>query len=97
VRRCCASSHASGAGFPALQAGIPLLAETAGPVAQTPEPEVIEVAGFNYVGQSLTEFARCIREGVPYPISAEDVVHGVAVLEAASQSAASRKPVQLSD
>ncbi len=76
---------------------IPIVDSNASHLAQTPEPEVIEVSGFNYVGQSLTEFARCIREGVPYPISAEDVVHGVAVLEAASQSAASRKPVQLSD
>lgn len=66
-------------------------------LAPIPEPEVIEVTGFNYVGKALTEFARCVREGVPYPIAADDVLHGVAVLEAAVQSAATRQPVQVSD
>ena len=76
---------------------IPIVDSNASHLAQIPEPEVIEVSGFNYVGQSLTEFARCIREGAPYPISTEDIVHEAAVLEAAIQSAASGKPVQVSD
>jgi predicted dehydrogenase len=76
---------------------IPTAAGNASHLARLPEPEVIEVPGFNYVGKSLTEFARCIREGVPYPISSADILHGVAVLEAAIQSAATRKSVQVSD
>ncbi len=76
---------------------IPVVDGNASHLARVPEPEVIEVSGFNYVGQSLIEFARCIGAGTPYAISAEDVVHGVAVLEAATQSAASGKPVQVSD
>lgn len=76
---------------------IPVVEGRASHLAPPPEPEVIEVAGFNYVGKSLTEFARCIREGAPYPISSDDVLHGVAVLEAAIQSAKTRQPVQVSD
>ena len=76
---------------------IPLVQDHASHLARIPDPEVIEVTGFNYVGKSLTEFARCIREGAPYPVSAEDVLHGVAVLEAAIQSAAAKKPVQVTD
>jgi predicted dehydrogenase len=76
---------------------IPIVEAHASHLAPIPEPEVIEVAGFNYVGKALTEFARCIREREPYPISAEDVLHGVAVLEAAIQSTQTHQPVQVSD
>lgn len=76
---------------------IPMVEGRASHLAPPPEPEVIEVPGFNYVGKSLNEFARCIREGGPYPISSDDVLHGVAVLEAATQSAKTRQPVQVSD
>lgn len=76
---------------------IPVVEGHASHLARIPEPEVIEAPGFNYVGKSLTEFARCIREGAPYPISSADILHGVAVLEAAIQSAATNKPVQVTD
>ncbi len=76
---------------------IPIADGHASHLARIPEPEVIEVPGFNYVGKSLTEFARCIRDGAPYPIATDDVLHGVAVLEAAIQSAANKKPVQVTD
>jgi predicted dehydrogenase len=76
---------------------IPTVAGHASHLARIPEPEVIEAPGFNYVGKSLTEFARCINEGAAYPISSADVLHGVAVLEAAIQSAAAKKPVQVTD
>jgi predicted dehydrogenase len=76
---------------------IPTVAGHASHLARIPDPEVIEVPGFNYVGKSLTEFARCIREDVAYPISAADILHGVAVLEAAIQSAITKKPVQVTD
>lgn len=66
-------------------------------LAPQPELEVLEVEGFNYVGKALTEFARCIREGAPYPIPAADILHGVAVLEAAIRSAQTRQAVQVSD
>jgi predicted dehydrogenase len=76
---------------------IPIVEGHASHLARIPDPEVIETPGFNYVGKSLTEFARCIREGAPYPISAADILHGVAVLEAAILSAATKKPVQVTD
>ena len=76
---------------------IPIVEGNASHLARIPEPEVIEAPGFNYVGKSLTEFARCINEGTAYPISSADVLHGVAVLEAAIQSAAAKKPVQVTD
>ena len=76
---------------------IPIVEGHASHLARLPEPEVIEAPGFNYVGKSLTEFARCINEGAAYPISTSDVLHGVAVLEAAIQSAATKKPVQVTD
>ena len=43
-------------------------------------------------GKSLTEFARCIHVGAPYPVAIADVLHGVAVLEAAIPSAATARP-----
>ena len=65
-----------------------------------PEPEVFEHAGYNYVSESLDEFVRCIREKKPYPITPEDILHGVAVLEAAicsNRSSREKKPVQVTD
>ena len=76
---------------------IPVVEGHASHLARIPEPEVIEVPGFNYVGQSLKTFAHCIRDGLPYPISTTDILHGVAVLEAAIRSAATKKPVQVTD
>lgn len=76
---------------------IPVVEGHASHLARIPEPEVIEVPGFNYVGQSLMAFAHCIRDGLPYPISTTDILHGVAVLEAAIRSAATKKPVQVTD
>lgn len=76
---------------------IPIVEGRASHLARIPEPEVIEAPGCNYVGKSLTEFARCINDGSAYPISIADVLHGVAVLAAAVQSAAAKKPVQVTD
>jgi predicted dehydrogenase len=76
---------------------VPVAEGNASHLARIPEPEVIEVPGYNYVGRSLAEFARCIREASAYPIAVDDVLHGVAVLEAAIQSAAAQKPVQVTD
>jgi predicted dehydrogenase len=76
---------------------VPIVEGRASHLAKIPEPEVIEHAGYNYVGESLHEFARCIGGGRPYPISASDVLHGVAVIEAAIRSARDKTPVQVAD
>ena len=76
---------------------IPIVERNASHLARIPDPEVIEAPGFNYVGKSLTEFARCINDNAAYPIATADVLHGVAVLEAAILSAAAKKPVQVTD
>lgn len=76
---------------------IPIAAARASHLARIPEPEVIDVPGYNYVSKSLTEFARCIVGKQPYPVAVADILHGVAVLEAATLSAATKKPVQVTD
>jgi predicted dehydrogenase len=57
-----------------------------GPVLAPPD-EVIEHAGFNMLRAELIEFARCIRDKRPYPVGTDDVLHGMAVFEAAVKSA----------
>jgi predicted dehydrogenase len=76
---------------------IPLVEGRASHMAKPPEPEVHELAGFNYVGESLDEFARCIRDNTPFPIRHTDILHGVAVLESAIRSNREKRPVQISD
>jgi predicted dehydrogenase len=72
---------------------VPVVAGRAGHLARIPEPEVIETPGFNSVAEELTQFARCIRDGQPYPVPVADVLHGIDVLEAAVRSAETRQPV----
>jgi predicted dehydrogenase len=57
-----------------------------GPVLAPPD-EVIDHPGFNMLRAELTEFARCIRDKRPYPVGIDDVLHGMAVFEAAVKSA----------
>jgi predicted dehydrogenase len=57
-----------------------------GPVIAPPD-QIIEHEGFNVLGAELSEFARCIRDKRAYPISIDDVLHGMAVFDAAVQSA----------
>ncbi len=59
-----------------------------GPVVAPPD-QIIEHDGFNMLGAELGEFARCIRDKRAYPISIDDVLHGMAVFDAAVQSAKS--------
>jgi predicted dehydrogenase len=60
-----------------------------------PTPEVIENRGFNGILAELEAFASAIRGAAPYPITADEVLHGVAVFEAIVRSAATRQPVKV--
>jgi predicted dehydrogenase len=62
-------------------------------LARIPEPETLQTAGFNTVAEELEQFARCIRTGTPYPVPVEEILHGVAVFEAAVESARTGLPV----
>ncbi len=60
-----------------------------------PAPEVIENRGFNGILAELEAFAAAIRGEKPYPITADEVLHGVAVFEAIVRSAATHQPVKV--
>jgi predicted dehydrogenase len=60
-----------------------------------PAPELIENRGFNGLLAELDAFVAAIRGEKPYPITPEEVLHGVAAFEAIVQSAATRKPVKI--
>lgn len=74
---------------------VPAVPGRAGHLARIPEPEVIETPDFNSVAEALMQFARCIRDGQPYPIPVTDVLHGVCVLEAAVRSVETLQPVSV--
>ena len=74
---------------------VPVVSGRAGHLVRIPEPEVIETPDFNSVAEELMQFARCIRDGQPYPIPVEDILHGVCVMEAAVRSAETRQPVSV--
>jgi predicted dehydrogenase len=57
-----------------------------GPVSPPPD-EIIEHPGFDMLNAELTEFARAIRERRPYPISIDEVLHGMSVFDAIVQAA----------
>jgi predicted dehydrogenase len=60
-----------------------------------PEPEIIDFKGFNAQRAELEGFAAAINGERTYPITAEEILHGVAVFEAIARSAALRQPVKL--
>jgi predicted dehydrogenase len=66
-----------------------------GPVLAPPD-EVIDYDGFDMLSAELTEFARCIRDKRVYPVDMEDVLHGMAVFDAAVQSAKIGRSVEVS-
>jgi predicted dehydrogenase len=70
------------------------------PVSDNPhvagKPEVIETKGFNPVKAVMEAFAAAIRGEAPYPVTHEQIVHGVAVFEAVVKSAQSGRPVRVS-
>jgi predicted dehydrogenase len=59
----------------------------------TSEVEVIVTPGFDTLQAELREFAAAIRERRPYPIPADEILHGVEVFEAIATSARSGQPV----
>jgi predicted dehydrogenase len=60
-----------------------------------PTPEIIENRGANTLLAELEAFAAAINGEAPYPIPADQILHGVAVFEAIVRSAASRRPVKV--
>lgn len=60
-----------------------------------PASEVIEYRGFNALAAELEGFAAAIRGERAYPITPEEIIHGVAVFEAIVSSAALRQPVKV--
>jgi predicted dehydrogenase len=60
-----------------------------------PSPEIIDYKGFNALAAELEGFAAAISGERPYPITAEEVLHGVAAFEAIVRSAALRQPVKI--
>jgi predicted dehydrogenase len=58
-------------------------------------PEIIEYGGFNALRAELEGFAAAIDGRHPYPITADEIVHGVAAFEAIVQSAATGQPVKV--
>lgn len=72
----------------------PLPDPKAGHLAQA-NPVSIVSPGFDTLKAELEEFAVCIRDKRPYPISADQVLHGVEVFEAIAKSAEHGGPVVL--
>jgi predicted dehydrogenase len=62
---------------------------TAAPTGPVPAPpdEIVEHRGFNVLHAELTAFARAIRDGTPYPVPIDEVLHGMAVFDAVVESA----------
>jgi len=65
-----------------------------GPVTAPPD-QIADHSGFNMLRAELVEFARCIRDKRPYPVGIDDVLHGMAVFDAAVQSAKSGHIVEV--
>jgi len=73
------------------------------PVPSTPpvgqqvalEAEIIDYKGFNALTAELEGFAAAIEGKRPYPITGEEILHGVAVFEAIARSAELHRPVKV--
>ena len=74
-------------------------AATAAPTGQiAAEPdEILEFSGFDTLRAELTAFARAIAKREPYPVPIEDVLHGMAVLDAIALSARSGETVAVGE
>jgi predicted dehydrogenase len=70
-------------------------AATRAPTGQIPAPpdEIVEFPSFDTLHAEMNAFARAIREGKHYPIPIDDVLHGMAVLDAIVASAQSGETV----
>jgi predicted dehydrogenase len=60
-----------------------------------PAPEVIDYKGFNALKAELEGFAAAIKGEHPYPITRDEVLHGVAAFEAIVRSAELHRPVKV--
>lgn len=69
------------------------------PVSDKPhvpaQPEIIENKGFNPVKAVLESFAAAVQGEAPYPITHDQIIHGVAVFEAIVKSAKTGQPVKV--
>jgi predicted dehydrogenase len=71
---------------------------TTAPTGRVPEPpdEVFEHSGFDTLRAELTAFALAVRDGKPYPVPLDDVLHGMAVFDALVESAKTGDIVEVS-
>jgi predicted dehydrogenase len=67
-----------------------------GPVTAPPD-EITDYPGFDMLNAELVEFARCIRDRRAYPVEIDEVLHGMAVFDAAIQSAKTKSIVDVAD
>lgn len=65
-----------------------------GPVVAPPD-QTVDHSEFNMLKAELVEFARCIRDKRAYPVGLDDVLHGMAVFDAAVQSAKTGRIVEV--
>jgi predicted dehydrogenase len=65
-----------------------------GPVTAPPD-EISEHPKFDMLNAELTQFARAIREKRPYPVSIDEVLHGMSVFDAIVESARSNRIVKV--
>ena len=70
------------------------------PVAQggphaTAQPEIIEHKGVNLVKAVMEAFATAARGKTAFPVTHDQIIHGVAVFEAIVQSAKTGRPVKV--
>jgi predicted dehydrogenase len=70
------------------------VAAQGGPHA-TAQPEVIENKGFNYPKAVMEAFAAAVEGKTPYPVTHDQIIHGVAVFEAVVKSAKTGQPVKV--
>jgi predicted dehydrogenase len=75
---------------------IPAVQGRASHQAAIPDPETIDMPHVNSVTVELEEFARCVDEQRE-PMPADDILHGVAIFEAAVQSARTGLPVAVNE
>jgi len=72
----------------------PLTDPKAGHLAQA-KPELIVTPQFDTLHAELKAFAACVRDRRPYPVSADQILHGVEVFEAIANSAKAGAPISI--
>ncbi|MGE5525086.1 MAG: Gfo/Idh/MocA family protein [Rhodospirillaceae bacterium] len=75
---------------------IPAVQGRASHLAAIPQPQRIEMPFVNSVTAELEEFARCVAER-RQPLPFDDILHGVAIFEAAVESTRTRRPVAVAN